>query len=105
MTAVMPEVLDLEVDPDSVPGETAHAGLLAAFHAENHAVWQRCRWLLSACRARAGTTRPPPPPRPPTAARSAPQPAAAALAWSGAMAAARYDFAYQVLERLPMIGE
>ena len=95
----MPEVLDLEVDPDSVPGETAHAALLAAFHAENHAVWQRCRWLLSACRARAGTT------RRTTADRYAPQAAAAALAWSGAMAAARYDFAYQVLERLPMIGE
>jgi hypothetical protein len=99
MTAVMPEVLDLEVDPDSVPGETAHAGLLAAFRTENHAVWQRCRWLLSACRARAGTT------RRTTADRYAPQAAAAALAWSGAMAAARYDFAYQVLERLPMIGE
>jgi len=68
----MPEVLDLEVDPDSVPGETAHAGLLAAFHAENHAVWQRCRWLLSACRARADTT------RRTTADRYAPQAAAAA---------------------------
>jgi hypothetical protein len=99
MTAVMPEVPDLEVDPDTVPGEVAHAGLLAAFRAENHAAWQKYRWLLSACRARAGTT------RRVLGDRYAPQAAAAALAWSGAMAAARYDFAYQVLERLPMLGE
>jgi hypothetical protein len=104
MTAVMPEVpralgVDLEADPDSVPGDVAHAGLLAAFRAENHAAWQKYRWLLSACRARAGTT------RRTCGDRYAPQAAAAALAWSGAMAAARYDFAYQVLERLPMIGE
>ncbi len=95
----MPEVLDLEVDPDTVPGETAHAGLLAAFRAENHAAWQKYRWLLSACRSRAGTT------RRTTGDRYAPQAAAAALAWTGSMAAARYDFAHQVLERLPMLGE
>jgi hypothetical protein len=101
MTAVIPETLgvDLEADPDSVPGETAHAGMLAAFRAENHAVWQKYRWLLSTCRARAGTT------HRTTGDRYAPQAAAAALAWSGAMAAARYDFAHQILERLPMIGE
>src|SRR4051794_10940966 len=99
MTVVMPEVLDLEVDPDTVPGETAHAGLLAAFRAENHATWQKYRWLLSACRARAGTT------RRVLGDRYAAQAAAAALAWTGSMAAARYDFAHQILERLPMLGE
>ena len=99
MTAVLPEVPDLGLDPDTVPGEVAHAGMLAAFAAENHAVWQKYRWLLSACRARTGTT------RRTTGDRYAPQAAAAALAWSGAMAAARYDFAHQILERLPMLGE
>ena len=99
MTAVTPEALDLEADPDTMPGEAAHAGMLAAFAAENHAVWQKYRWLLSACRARAGTT------RRTTGDRYAPQAAAAAFAWSAAMAAARYDFAHQILERLPMIGE
>jgi hypothetical protein len=99
MTAVMPEAPDLEVNPDMVPGEVAHAGLLAAFRAENHAAWQKYRWLLSACRARAGTT------RRVVGDRYAPQAAAAALAWSGATAAARYEFAHQILERLPMIGQ
>ena len=99
MTAVIPETLDLEADPDTMPGEAAHAGMLAAFAAENHAVWQKYRWLLSACRARAGTT------RRTTGDRYAPHAAAAAFAWSGAMAAARYEFAHQILERLPMIGQ
>ncbi|HEY2224569.1 HNH endonuclease signature motif containing protein [Actinomycetospora sp.] len=94
-----PSAAGLDADPDSFAGETAHAGMVAAFHAKNRAAWQQYRWLLSACRSRAGTTtRRLDDPR-------APQAAAAAFGWSSMMASAKYDFARDILERLPAIGE
>ena len=112
MTAILPAVggpdgefdepplgAGLDADPDSLAGEEAHAGMVAAFRAKNHIAWQQYRWLLSACRSRAGTTtRRLDDPR-------APQAAAAAFGWSSMMACAKYDFARQILERLPAIGE
>jgi hypothetical protein len=89
----------LDADPDSLAGEAAHAGMVAAFRAKNHVAWQQSRWLLSACRSRAGTTT-----RRLDDSR-APQAAAAAFGWSSMMACAEYDFAHEILERLPAIGE
>ncbi len=89
----------LEGDPSVLTGEDVEAGLLAAFHADNHAAWLRCRWLFEACRSRVGTT---------TRVADSPRAAliaAAALGWTGAMAAARLEFARQVLVRLPALGE
>ena len=83
----------------NVVGEVAEAGMRAGFALECHATWLRCRWLLEACRARAGTT-----------ARVLDDPyaaqlAAAALASSSTMAAMRLELAEGVLERLPALGE
>jgi hypothetical protein len=89
----------LEGDPSVLTGEDVEAGLLAAFRADNHAAWLRCRWLFEACRSRAGTTT-----RVANSSRAA-LIAAAALGWTGAMAAARLEFARQVLVRLPALGE
>ena len=47
----------LRADPAALVGEDVEAGLMAAFRADNRAAWARCRWLLEACRSRAGTTR------------------------------------------------
>ncbi len=89
----------LATDSASVVGEVAEAGMRAGFALECHATWLRCRWLLEACRARAGTT-----------ARVLDDPyaaqlAAAALASSSTMAAMRLELAEGVLERLPALGE
>ena len=89
----------LRTDPAALTGQDVEAGLVAAFRAGNQAAWARCRWLLEACRSRAGTTR-----RVLGDSRAG-LIAAAALAWSPAMAAARLEFARQVLERLPALGE
>ncbi|MFC5060867.1 HNH endonuclease signature motif containing protein [Actinomycetospora atypica] len=95
-----PELLAaLSTDPGPVIGEVAEAGLRAGFALECHATWLRCRWLLEACRARAGTTK-----RvldDPYAA----QIAAATLGCSSTMAAMRLELAAGVLERLPRLGE
>ncbi len=89
----------LRTDPAALTGQDVEAGLVAAFRADNQAAWARCRWLLEACRSRAGTTR-----RVLGDSRAG-LIAAAALAWSPAMAAARLEFARQVIERLPALGE
>ncbi len=89
----------LSTDPATVVGEIAEAGMRAGFALECHATWLRLRWLLEACRARAGTTE-----RvldDPYAA----QIAAAALASSATMAAMRLELAHGVLERLPALGQ
>lgn len=93
-----PEEL-LAVDPATVIGQWADAGMLAAFRAENHAVWQRCRWLLHACRATADTTV-----RDPERHRAG-KVAAATLGWSESLGTSRLEFSRQVLERLPALGE
>jgi hypothetical protein len=89
----------LPPDPAVLCGQDVEAALVAAFRADNRAAWARCRWLLEACRSRAGTTR-----RVLGDSRAG-LIAAAALAWSPSMAAARLEFARQVLERLPALGE
>ncbi|NMO94164.1 DUF222 domain-containing protein, partial [Actinomycetospora sp. TBRC 11914] len=89
----------LQTDPAGLVGQDVEAGLLGAVWADNHAAWARCRWLLEASRARAGTTR-----RVLDDARGA-LTVAAALRWSPSMAAARVEFARQILERLPALGE
>ena len=88
----------LSTDPALAVGEVAEAGMRAGFALECHAAWLRCRWLLEACRARAGTT---------TRVLDDPyaaQVAAAALACSSTMAAMRLELAAGVLERLPRSG-
>ncbi len=89
----------LQADFSGLVGQEVEAGLVAASHAGNHAAWARCRWLFEACRSRAGTTV-----RVESEARAA-LIAAAALHWSPAMAAARLEFARQVLVRLPALGD
>jgi hypothetical protein len=89
----------LSTDPSTLTGQDVEAGLVAAFRADNRAAWARCRWLLEACRSRAGTTA-----RVLGESRAGLIPAAA-LAWSPAMAAARLEFARQVIERLPALGQ
>ena len=86
-------------DPVTACGEQADAGMVAAFRAKNHAAWRQCLWTLHACRSRAGTTD-----RVPNRPRAG-KIAAASLGWSEACGATALEFARQILERLPALGE
>jgi hypothetical protein len=89
----------LTTDPASLTGQDVEAGLVAAFRADNRAAWARCRWLLEACRSRAGTTR-----RVVGDSRAG-LIAATALAWSPSMARRAWSSPAKVIERLPALGE
>ena len=86
-------------DPATACGEQADAGLVAAFRAKNHAAWRQCLWTLHACRARAGST------ERVTDRPRAGKIAAASLGWSETCGATALEFAHQILERLPALGE
>jgi hypothetical protein len=108
MTAVMdpdadgapmaPDAL-LSVDPAQLPGQWVDAGLSAQFEAANRQAWQVCRWMLECSRAKAGTR------ERVTGRKRAGKIVAASLGWSEGYAASRIEFARQVLERLPRLGE
>jgi hypothetical protein len=85
--------------PASVPGQWTEPGLVAAFRAHNHAAWARSLWTLHACRASTGTT------RRVSDRRRAGKIAAAALGWSEGFGASQLEFARQILERLPALGQ
>jgi hypothetical protein len=101
--AVFPEELPgwmlRAMDPASAPGQWTEAGLVAAFRAHNQAAWSRAVWTLHACRATAGTT------KRVSDRRRAGKIAAAALGWSEGFGAGRLEFARQILERLPALGQ
>lgn len=52
----LPDRWLVALDPGSVPGEWADAGMVAAFRAHNHAAWLRLCWIFEAARASAGTS-------------------------------------------------
>ncbi len=85
--------------PEGLPGQWVDAGASAWFAETNRAAWQQARWTLEASRARADvsdrvTDRP-----------RAAKIVAASLGWSEGYAEQRLEFARQVLERLPALGE
>jgi hypothetical protein len=86
-------------DPSGLPGQWVDAGMSRQFAAANTAAWQLCRWVLECSRARAGTS------ERVTSRPRAGKIVAASLGWSEGYASARIEFARQVLERLPRLGE
>ncbi|MEJ2870917.1 DUF222 domain-containing protein [Actinomycetospora sp. OC33-EN08] len=95
---VWPEAL-CAADPADLPGQWVDAGMSAQFAAVNTAAWQLCRFVLECSRAKAGTTE-----RVRTRRRAG-KIVAESLGWSEGYAASRIEFARQVLERLPRIGQ
>ena len=93
-----PDVL-LAADPTGLPGQAVDAGMSAHFAAANTAAWQLSRWILECSRAKAGTT------DRVRSRRRAGKIVAASLGWSEGYASHRIEFARQVLERLPRLGE
>ncbi|MFC5066367.1 DUF222 domain-containing protein, partial [Actinomycetospora atypica] len=75
------------------------AGMSAQFAAANTQAWQLSRWILECSRAKAGTT------ERIRSRRRAGKIVAASLGWSEGYASYRIEFARQVLERLPRLGE
>lgn len=86
-------------DPVALPGQWVDAGMSAWFTHVNRAELALARWMLESSRARAGTTE-----RVADRPRSA-KIVAASLGWSEAYAAQRTEFARQLLERLPALGD
>ncbi len=86
-------------DPAALPGQWVDAGMSAWFSHTNRAALALARWLLETSRAQPGTRE-----RVPDRARAG-KIVAASLGWSQTYAAARVEFARQVLERLPALGE
>ena len=86
-------------DPAALPGHWVDAGMSAWFSHTNRVALALARWLLETSRAQAGTRE-----RVPDRARAG-KIVAASLGWSEAYAAARVEFARQVLERRPALGE
>ncbi|GAA4823420.1 hypothetical protein GCM10023201_06810 [Actinomycetospora corticicola] len=87
------------VGPEGLPGQWVDAGLSVQFTLANIMAWRLCRWLLECSRARAGTA------ERVTSRPRAGKIVAASLGWSESYGAARVEFARQVLERLPVLGE
>ena len=86
-------------DPAGLPGQWVDEGMSRQFAAANTAAWQLCRWVLECSRARAGTS------ERVTSRPRAGKIVAASLGWSEGYAAGRIEFARQVLERLPRLGQ
>ncbi len=98
-TDVPPAALLLAADPTSMPGQWVDLGMSAWFAHTNEAALQQARWILETSRAQAGTSQ-----------RVLDRPragkiVAASLGWSEGYASTRIEFAHQVLERLPALGE
>ena len=89
----------LSAGPSGLPGQWVDAGMSRQFAAKNTAAWEVCRWILECSRARAGTS------ERVTSRPRAGKIVAASLGWSEGYASARIEFARQVLERLPRLGE
>jgi hypothetical protein len=96
---VPPPVLLLAADPTGLPGQWVDAGLSRWFAHTNQTLLAQARWLLETSRAQAGTT---------VRAQHRRRPGkiiAATLGWSETHATARLEFARQILERLPALGD
>jgi hypothetical protein len=97
-TAEPPPALLLAADPAGLPGQWVDAGMCTWFAQSNQTALAAARWMLEASRASADTS-----------ARVHGRPragkiVAASLGWSEAYAT-RLEFAHQILERLPALGE
>jgi hypothetical protein len=96
---VLPPALLLAADPTQLPGQWVDHGMSTWFAHTNRTTLQLARWMLETSRAQAGTRdrvhdR-----------RRAGKIVAASLGWSESYAARRLEFARQVLERLPALGQ
>ncbi|NMO91168.1 HNH endonuclease signature motif containing protein [Actinomycetospora sp. TBRC 11914] len=94
-----PPALLLAADPVELPGQWVDAGMSAWFAHTNRTTLALARWMLETSRAQAGTR------ERVHGRRRAGKIVAASLGWSEAYAAQRIEFARQVLERLPALGE
>ncbi|MEJ2871046.1 DUF222 domain-containing protein [Actinomycetospora sp. OC33-EN08] len=89
----------LPVDPSGLPGQWVDEGMSRQFAAANTQAAVLCRWVLECSRAKAGSTE---------RVRARPRSGkivATSLGWSESYGASRIEFARQVLERLPRLGE
>ncbi len=95
------EILDWELlsaDPAAVPGGWADEAMSAAFRVANRAAWSLACWIWEAAHASAGSTER-------VERRRAGKIPAASLGWSEGFGAGRIEFARQILQRLPRLGE
>ena len=96
---VPPAALLLAADPTQLPGQWVDHGMSAWFAHTNQAALALARWMLETSRAQPGTR------ERVTHRRRAGKVIAASLGWSEAHAARRLEFARQLLERLPALGD
>ena len=97
--SVPPAALLLAADPTQLPGQWVDHGMSAWFAHTNQAALALARWMLETSRAQPGTR------ERVTHRRRAGKVIAASLGWSEAHAARRLEFARQLLERLPALGD
>src|SRR4051794_27321427 len=96
---VLPPALLLAADPTQLPGQWVDHGMSTWFAHTNQTALQLARWMLETSRAQAGTR------DRVRDRRRAGKIVAASLGWSESYAARRLEFARQVLERLPALGQ
>jgi hypothetical protein len=95
----LPPALLLAADPTQLPGQWVDHGMSAWFAHTNRTTLQLARWMLEASRSSANTR------ERVHDRRRAGKIVAASLGWSESYAARRLEFARQVLERLPTLGQ
>lgn len=96
---VPPAALLLAADPTELPGQWVDHGMSAWFAHTNQAALALARWMLETSRAQPGTR------DRVHGRRRAGKIVAASLGWSEAYATSRLEFARQILERLPALGQ
>ncbi len=94
-----PAALLLAADPTQLPGQWVDHGMSTWFAHTNQTTLQLARWMLETSRAQAGTR------ERVHSRRRAGKIVAASLGWSESYAARRLEFARQILERLPALGD
>jgi Domain of unknown function (DUF222) len=98
-TEELPPALLLAADPTQLPGQWVDHGLSSWFAHTNRAALAQARWMLEASRSSASTRE---------RVLDRPRPGkivAASLGWSESYASGRLEFARQILERLPALGD
>ena len=94
-----PAALLLAADPTQLPGQWVDHGMSTWFAHTNQTTLQLARWMLETSRAQPGTR------ERVHGRRRAGKIVAASLGWSESYAARRLEFARQILERLPALGD